>query len=178
FRLRCVQVLHAAGPPPATAARRGAGAGRAPAGPVPRPGHAVGPADRRCGGGFPRPREDGGGRYRAGAGADPAGAVRRHRPVRLPAVPAGRRGGAGLLEAHPSVVAVTANLHPDHTTAVEGAREIHLAGASSIAIRTGDVTLFSRPQSFLQTNTEVAGQLYRQAAAWTAEIAEQLGGSP
>lgn len=83
-----------------------------------------------------------------------------------------------LLEAHPSVVAVTANLHPDHTTAVEGAREIHLAGASSIAIRTGDVTLFSRPQSFLQTNTEVAGQLYRQAAAWTAEIAEQLGGSP
>ncbi|HLQ80656.1 MAG TPA: 23S rRNA (uracil(747)-C(5))-methyltransferase RlmC [Brachybacterium sp.] len=83
-----------------------------------------------------------------------------------------------LLEAHPSVVAVTANLHPDHTTAVEGAREIHLAGASSIAIRTGDVTLFSRPQSFLQTNTEVAGQLYRQAAAWAAEIAEQLGGSP
>ena len=83
-----------------------------------------------------------------------------------------------LLEAHPSVVAVTANLHPDHTTAVEGAREIHLAGASSIAIRTGDVTLFSRPQSFLQTNTEVAGQLYRQAAAWAAEIAEQLGDAP
>src|SRR5699024_8582949 len=62
-----------------------------------------------------------------------------------------------LLEAHPSVVAVTANLHPDHTTAVEGAQEIHLAGSSSIAIRTGDVTLFSRPQSFLQTTTEVAG---------------------
>src|SRR5699024_5818563 len=81
-----------------------------------------------------------------------------------------------LLEAHPSVVAVTANFYFDHTTAVEGAREIHLAGASSIAIRTGDVTLFSRPQSFLQTNTEVAGQLYRQAAAWAAEIAEQLGG--
>ena len=83
-----------------------------------------------------------------------------------------------LLEAHPSVVAVTANLHPDHTTAVEGAREIHLAGTSSIAIRTGDVTLFSRPQSFLQTHTEVAGQLYRQAARWAAETARQLGHAP
>ncbi|MDN5822201.1 MAG: 23S rRNA (uracil(747)-C(5))-methyltransferase RlmC [Brachybacterium sp.] len=82
-----------------------------------------------------------------------------------------------LLAAHPSVVAVTANLHPDHTTAVEGDREIHLAGAESIAIRTGDVTLFSRPQSFLQTNTEVAGQLYRQAAAWVREIAAERSAS-
>lgn len=80
-----------------------------------------------------------------------------------------------LLEAHPSLIAVTANIHPDHTTAVEGAREIHLAGAASIAIRTGDATLFSRPQSFLQTNTEVAGQLYRQAATWAAEIAAARG---
>ncbi|MGP9682964.1 methyltransferase domain-containing protein [Brachybacterium sp. AOP3-A1-3] len=75
-----------------------------------------------------------------------------------------------LLVAHPSVVAVTANIHPDHTTRVEGEQEIHLAGAESIAVRTGDVTLFSRPQSFLQTNTEVAGDLYRQAATWVGEI--------
>ena len=78
-----------------------------------------------------------------------------------------------LLAAHPSVVAVTANIHPDHTTRVEGEQEIHLAGAESIPVRTGDVTLFARPQSFLQTNTEVAGALYRQAAAWIGEIAEQ-----
>lgn len=78
-----------------------------------------------------------------------------------------------LLAAHPSVVAVTANIHPDHTTRVEGEQEIHLAGAESIAVRTGDVTLFSRPQSFLQTNTEVAGELYRQAAAWIGEIVEE-----
>ncbi|MDN5599898.1 MAG: 23S rRNA (uracil(747)-C(5))-methyltransferase RlmC [Brachybacterium sp.] len=82
-----------------------------------------------------------------------------------------------LLAAHPSLVAVTANLHPEHTTAVEGTQEIHLAGAASIAIRTGDVTLFSRPQSFLQTNTEVAGQLYRQAASWVHEIAAEQGGA-
>lgn len=79
-----------------------------------------------------------------------------------------------LLAAHPSVVAVTANLHPEHTTAVEGEREIHLAGAASIAVRTGDVTLFARPQSFLQTHTEVAGQLYRQGADWVREIAADL----
>lgn len=78
-----------------------------------------------------------------------------------------------LLDAHPSVVAVTANLHPEHTTAVEGEQEIHLAGAASIAVRTGDVTLFARPRSFLQTHTEVAGQLYRQGAAWVREIAAE-----
>jgi 23S rRNA (uracil747-C5)-methyltransferase len=83
-----------------------------------------------------------------------------------------------LLEEHPSVVAVTANIHPGHTTAVEGDHEIHLAGAASIAVRTGDVTLFSRPQSFLQTHTEVAGQLYRQAAQWVRELASDLGGAP
>lgn len=73
-----------------------------------------------------------------------------------------------LLEAHPSIIGVSANIHPAHTTAVEGSVEIPLAGSSTIAVRTGDVTLQARPQSFLQTNTEVAGQLYRQAAAWIA----------
>ncbi|AXK46946.1 methyltransferase domain-containing protein [Brachybacterium saurashtrense] len=81
-----------------------------------------------------------------------------------------------LLAAHPSVLAVTANLHPAHTTAVEGAEEIPLAGAAVIPVRTGDVTLFARPQSFLQTHTEVAGQLYRQGAEWVRGIL--AGGDP
>ncbi|MEO2098660.1 MAG: 23S rRNA (uracil(747)-C(5))-methyltransferase RlmC [Brachybacterium sp.] len=76
-----------------------------------------------------------------------------------------------LLEAHPSVVSVSANIHPEHTTRVEGEEEIPLAGTGRLAVRTGDVTLFSRPQSFLQTHTEVAGALYRQGAAWAGEIA-------
>lgn len=76
-----------------------------------------------------------------------------------------------LLAAHPSVIGVSANIHPEHTTRVEGEQEIHLAGTEAIAVRTGDVTLQARPQSFLQTNTPVAGQLYRQAAEWTTEIA-------
>ena len=76
-----------------------------------------------------------------------------------------------LLEAHPSVVSVSANIHPEHTTRVEGEEEIPLAGAGRLAVRTGDVTLYSRPQSFLQTHTEVAGALYRQGAEWAGEIA-------
>nr|WP_245349499.1 methyltransferase domain-containing protein [Brachybacterium fresconis] len=86
-----------------------------------------------------------------------------------------------LLAAHPSVIGVSANIHPEHTTRVEGEQEIPLAGASSIAVRTGDVTLFARPRSFLQTNTEVAGSLYRQAASWIGEIAAEhvtSGASP
>ena len=83
-----------------------------------------------------------------------------------------------LFAAHPSVVSVSANIHPEHTTAVEGDHEIPLAGAASIAVRTGDVTLFARPRSFLQTHTEVAGLLYRQAASWVAEIVPEQGGAP
>lgn len=75
-----------------------------------------------------------------------------------------------LLEAHPSIVSVSANIHPEHTTRVEGDTEIALAGTGRLAVRTGDVTLFSRPQSFLQTNTEVAAQLYRQGATWATEL--------
>lgn len=76
-----------------------------------------------------------------------------------------------LLEAEPSVVSVSVNLHPDHTTRVEGEQEIHLAGATSVAVRTGDIVLRARPQSFLQTNGPVAGDLYRQAARWISEAA-------
>lgn len=78
-----------------------------------------------------------------------------------------------LLEQDPSVVMVTANIHPEHTTRLEGPEEIHLAGAASLPLRTGDVTLRARPQSFLQTNTEVAGELYRQGAAWARDIAAE-----
>lgn len=83
-----------------------------------------------------------------------------------------------LLEGHPSVVGVSANIHSEHTTAVEGPEEIQLAGSPTIAVHTGDVTLQARPQSFLQTNTEVAGELYRQAARWVAESLDTRPAAP
>ncbi|MCS6711722.1 methyltransferase domain-containing protein [Brachybacterium sp. EF45031] len=73
-----------------------------------------------------------------------------------------------LLATCPTVQQVSANIHPDHTTAVEGPTEIPLHGPGRLPVPTGDVVLMAHPQAFLQTNPHVAGQLYRQAAAWVA----------
>jgi 23S rRNA (uracil747-C5)-methyltransferase len=37
-------------------------------------------------------------------------------------------------------------------------------------MQVGDVELLVRPQSFVQTNTAIAGELYRQAAEWLDEL--------
>lgn len=82
-----------------------------------------------------------------------------------------------LLTAHPEVTTVTANIHPDHTALLTGDREIHLAGAESLAMPTGDVVLHARPGSFVQTNTAAAGELYRTVARWVLETVEQGPGT-
>lgn len=89
--------------------------------------------------------------------AGPLGRIREHLPA--------------LLAAAPRLRVVSANIHPEHKAVLEGAEEVHLAGDDALEMRTGDVTLRVRPQSFLQTNTEVAGALYRQVAEWVDEIA-------
>lgn len=76
----------------------------------------------------------------------------------------------GLLGAHRLAV-VTANIQPEHSAVIEGAEEIPIAGDAELTVVQGDVPLRVRPQSFLQTNTEVASQLYRQVAAWVDEAA-------
>ncbi|WP_114422833.1 23S rRNA (uracil(747)-C(5))-methyltransferase RlmC [Nocardioides houyundeii] len=75
----------------------------------------------------------------------------------------------GLLAALPRLRVVSVNLQPEHKAVLEGEREIVLHG-STLAMRVNDLTLHLRPQSFFQTNTEVAASLYRQAAAWVAEL--------
>lgn len=86
------------------------------------------------------------------------------------ALPRIREHLPALLARAPRLRVVSANIHPEHKAVLEGAEEVHLAGDASLPIRTGDVTLRVRPQSFLQTNTAVAGRLYRQVAAWVEEI--------
>ncbi len=78
-----------------------------------------------------------------------------------------------LLAAQPALRVVSANLHPRHAAVLTGAQERHLAGEHTLAMPTGDVVLHARPASFVQTNTQVAGELYRQAARWAREIAPQ-----
>lgn len=76
-----------------------------------------------------------------------------------------------LLEAVPDIAVISANINPDHTAIIEGPTEIHLYGEHSLPVTQGDVTLLPGPQSFLQTNSAVAGELYRTVWQWIADTA-------
>jgi 23S rRNA (uracil747-C5)-methyltransferase len=81
-----------------------------------------------------------------------------------------RRGLPALLDELPNARVVSANLQPDHKAVVEGDREIVLTADSSLVMRLGGVGLRLRPQSFFQTNTAVAEQLYAQVAEWVDAV--------
>ncbi len=83
--------------------------------------------------------------------------IRKHLPVLLAALPALR--------------VVSANIHPEHKAVVEGETELLLTEAGTLRMTVNDVDLHLRPQSFFQTNTEVAAALYRQGAAWVDDAA-------
>lgn len=76
-----------------------------------------------------------------------------------------------LLEALPALRVVSVNLLPDHKAVLEGDREILLTADETLRMRLNGIDLHLRPQSFWQTNTEVAAALYRQATAWVDELA-------
>lgn len=65
---------------------------------------------------------------------------------------------------------VSVNLQPEHKAVLEGPEEIVLTERSDLPMRlttrAGERTLHLRPQSFFQTNTAVAGELYATAADW------------
>lgn len=81
------------------------------------------------------------------------------------------RDHLGLLRSVlPEAVVVTANLLPEHKAVTEGDREVVLTEQETLPMRMGAVTMHLRPQSFFQTNTDVAVQLYDQATAWIDEV--------
>jgi len=71
-----------------------------------------------------------------------------------------------LLADLPSARVVTVNLHPEHKAVLEGDTEVVCTEQALLPVRVGDVTLLLGPKSFFQTNTAVAGSLYRQARDW------------
>ncbi len=71
-----------------------------------------------------------------------------------------------LVAALPRVVVVSVNLQPEHKAIVEGDREILLTSRGTLRMRVNGLDMYLRPQSFFQTNTEVASALYRQARDW------------
>lgn len=75
-----------------------------------------------------------------------------------------------LRAALPNAVVVTANLLPEHKAVTEGDREIVLTEQETLPMRLGGITMHLRPQSFFQTNTGVATELYAQATAWIDEL--------
>lgn len=65
---------------------------------------------------------------------------------------------------------VSVNLQPEHKAILEGPSETVLSDAETLLMEVNGVGLHLRPQSFFQTNTEVASALYRTAQRWIAEI--------
>jgi 23S rRNA (uracil747-C5)-methyltransferase len=71
----------------------------------------------------------------------------------------------------PGLVVVSVNLLPEHKAVLEGEREILLTDATTLRMRVNGLDLHLRPQSFFQTNTNIAAALYRQAQHWVDDLA-------
>ncbi|MFD0485158.1 23S rRNA (uracil(747)-C(5))-methyltransferase RlmC [Kineococcus sp. GCM10028916] len=76
-----------------------------------------------------------------------------------------------LLAQAPQITVATANLLPEHKAVVEGDVEIPLTERTTLRMPMGAVDLDLRPQSFFQTNSLVAQELYAQVARWVDEVA-------
>jgi 23S rRNA (uracil747-C5)-methyltransferase len=74
-----------------------------------------------------------------------------------------------LLERLPQLTVASVNVLPEHRAVVEGEREIVLTDADSLTMEVNGIDLHLKPQSFFQTNTDVAAELYRQATQWVDE---------
>jgi 23S rRNA (uracil747-C5)-methyltransferase len=81
-------------------------------------------------------------------------------------VPRLRKHLPALLDALPRLRVVSANIHPEHKAVVEGETEILLTDTETLRMSVNGIDLHLRPQSFFQTNTEVAAALYRQGRDW------------
>lgn len=82
------------------------------------------------------------------------------------ALPRLRKHLPWLLAALPRAVVVSANLLPEHKAVLEGPEEVVLTERATLRMRVNDVDLHLRPQSFFQTNTDVAAALYRVGRDW------------
>ena len=88
---------------------------------------------------------------------EPVPRIRKHLPTLMAALPQAR--------------VVTANVLPEHKAVLEGSHEVVFTEAGTLPMRVNDVTLHLRPQSFFQTNTEIASALYQEAREWVRELA-------
>lgn len=78
-----------------------------------------------------------------------------------------------LQAALPQARVISLNIQPEHKAVLEGEQEIVLSADDSLTMTIGGVPLHLKPQSFFQVNSQVAAQLYQQAAQWVAEVRPQ-----
>lgn len=87
---------------------------------------------------------------------EPVARIRKHLPA--------------LLQELPQLRVASVNLQPEHKAILEGAREILLSAQETLTMRVNGLDLHLRPQSFFQTNTDMAAALYRQASEWVEAV--------
>jgi 23S rRNA (uracil747-C5)-methyltransferase len=76
-----------------------------------------------------------------------------------------------LLAELPQVAVASVNLQPEHKAVLEGEREILLTERATLTMRVADLALHLRPQSFFQTSTVMAAELYERARSWVRDLA-------
>lgn len=70
----------------------------------------------------------------------------------------------------PQLKVISANIQPVHMAIMEGEQEIPLTEEQALAEVFNQVPLFIRPQSFFQTNPQVAASLYATAREWVRAL--------
>ncbi|CNH65586.1 23S rRNA methyluridine methyltransferase [Yersinia aldovae] len=70
----------------------------------------------------------------------------------------------------PQLAVISANIQPVHMAILEGEQEIPLTEQQALPEIFNQVPLFIRPQSFFQTNPQVAASLYATARQWVREL--------
>lgn len=74
-----------------------------------------------------------------------------------------------LQEDFPQIKCISFNLQPEHKAILEGPEEIFYTETRWITQELNEIPLCISPQSFFQTNTQLAGALYQQASDWILE---------
>ncbi|MGE4798973.1 23S rRNA (uracil(747)-C(5))-methyltransferase RlmC [Yersinia hibernica] len=69
----------------------------------------------------------------------------------------------------PQLAVISANIQPVHMAILEGEQEVALTEQQALPEIFNQVPLFIRPQSFFQTNPQVAASLYATARQWVRE---------
>ncbi|VXC66684.1 23S rRNA m(5)U747 methyltransferase [Enterobacterales bacterium 8AC] len=71
----------------------------------------------------------------------------------------------------PQLQVISANIQPVHMAIMEGEREIPLTKQQALEEQFNQIPLYIRPQSFFQTNPQVASRLYATARDWVRALA-------